>query len=135
MPSDAVQASDFFECTQCGRCCKGFGGTYIGAADIAAIAEFLKISPRTVREKFCVLSGDRHVLTQRADGYCVFWEQNCTIHPVKPLMCRRWPFIPSLLVDIANWRIMADSCPGIRPDVNTETLRDYAFSVIGSVRK
>jgi hypothetical protein len=28
-------------------------------------------------------------------------------------MCRRWPFIESVLRDVANWRIMASMCPGI----------------------
>ena len=32
-------------------------------------------------------------------------------------MCRQWPFIESVLVDINNWRIMAGLCPGICTDV------------------
>jgi hypothetical protein len=28
-------------------------------------------------------------------------------------MCRRWPFIESVLRDVANWRIMASMCPGM----------------------
>jgi hypothetical protein len=31
-------------------------------------------------------------------------------------MCRRWPFIDSVLKDVANWRIMASMCPGIWAD-------------------
>ena len=42
-----------------------------------------------------------------------FWDRICTIHPVKPQMCRRWPFIESVLRDVANWRIMASMCPGM----------------------
>jgi Fe-S-cluster containining protein len=130
MPSDPVDVSDFFQCTQCGICCKGYGGTYVDEPDIAAIADYLTLPIKIVREKCCAPSGKRLVLAQRNDGYCIFWEQLCTIHPVKPLMCRRWPFIPSLLVDITNWQIMADSCPGIRPDVNLDALYMYAHAVI-----
>ena len=38
-------------------------------------------------------------------------------------MCRRWPFIDALMVDIRNWYAMAASCPGMRTDVDDETLR------------
>jgi uncharacterized protein len=125
------EASDFFECTQCGTCCKGYGGTYVGSREIAAMADYLKMPAHIVKERFCTPSGNQTVLTQRADGYCIFWDQNCTIHPVKPLMCRRWPFIPSLLVDAVNWRIMAVSCPGIRREIDVEALLNYTRAVIG----
>ncbi|MBI5063840.1 MAG: YkgJ family cysteine cluster protein [Desulfatitalea sp.] len=118
-------ASDFFECTQCGQCCKGYGGTYVSDADIAAIAQFLGLSIASVRNRNCVLSGGKSLLAQRPDGYCIFFGQNCGIHPVKPRMCRRWPFIPGVLVDVGNWRAMADSCPGIRADVDERALRHY----------
>jgi hypothetical protein len=40
-------------------------------------------------------------------------------------MCRKWPFIESILVDAKNWLIMADSCPGIHADVPADKLRKY----------
>ncbi|RJQ70935.1 MAG: YkgJ family cysteine cluster protein [Desulfobacteraceae bacterium] len=135
MSSDRRHASDFFQCTQCGHCCSGYGGTFVGERDIEAIAEYLGLPAKEVRERFCVLSANRSVLAQGADGYCIFWEKICTIHPVKPLMCRRWPFIPSLLVDVTNWQIMADSCPGIHRGVDTKALLAYAHAVIGSTPK
>jgi hypothetical protein len=124
MPCSA-SASDFFACTQCGQCCKGYGGTYVSNADIAAIALFLGISSATFRQRNCSLSGGKPLLAQRPDGYCIFFEHNCSIHPVKPRMCRRWPFIPAVLADVDNWRAMADSCPGIRVDVDLNELRLY----------
>jgi uncharacterized protein len=128
MPSD--RASDFFECEQCGVCCKGYGGTCVDAQDIAAIADYLKVPADTVRQRYCVLSGTKQVLVQRDDGYCIFYDEKCTIHPVKPLMCRRWPFIHSLLVDAINWQIMAVSCPGMRRDINVDALLLYTRKVI-----
>ena len=117
-------ASDdkLFECTQCGECCKGFGGTYVTEADLEAISRFIGVSPTVVAETYCSPSGNKRVLAQRPDGYCIFWDHNCTIHPVKPKMCRQWPFIDSLRVDIANWRIMASVCPGMRNDMDDQTL-------------
>ena len=123
MPSDILTAEDMFECTQCGVCCKGFGGTYVTDEDIEAIAGYLKISSDSFRQRYCTPSGPRLVLGQQENGYCLFFDQNCTIHPVKPRMCRMWPFIPSLLVDITNWNIMAGSCPGMKQDLNEEAMK------------
>jgi Fe-S-cluster containining protein len=135
MRSEPISESKFFTCAQCGVCCKGFGGTYVSEADIAAIAAFLRVPAATVRQKYCVLSGSKPLLVQRDDGYCVFWEKGCTIHPVKPLMCRRWPFIPSLLVDIGNWQIMADSCPGMLKDADTTALIAHVTRIVEESRR
>ncbi|KPJ76792.1 MAG: Fe-S oxidoreductase [Deltaproteobacteria bacterium SG8_13] len=115
-PDEAV--SDIFECRRCGDCCRGYGGTVVDQADIRAIAAYLDMTPERIRSRYCVLSGTRPVLTQQPNGYCAFWDRLCTIHPVKPRMCRDWPFIRSVLVDVANWRIMAGLCPGIRTDIS-----------------
>ncbi len=118
MPSDCR----LFACTQCGDCCKGFGGTYVGEADIHAIAAFIGVPVDEFKRAYCVPSGRRRVLVQGPAGYCIFHDGNCTIHPVKPKMCRRWPFIPALLEDIGNWRAMAGVCPGMRTDMDDAQL-------------
>lgn len=116
--------SDLFTCMQCGDCCKGFGGTYLSETDVSAIAAFLGVSESELLDTYCVWSGKRPVLAQRSDGYCIFFDCNCSIHPVKPQMCRKWPFIESVLVDPINWQIMADRCPGMRRDVQpSEVIR------------
>ena len=120
-----ISSKDLFACTQCGQCCKGFGGTYVTQEDQAAIAAFLEVPPADFQSGYCVPSGRKVVLAQDSQGYCIFYrDQNhsCSIHPVKPRMCRRWPFIDALLVDIGNWYAMADSCPGMRIDVDTPAL-------------
>ena len=116
--------SDLFTCKQCGDCCKGFGGTYLAETDISAISAYLGVSASELLDKYCVLSGNRPVLAQGSDGYCIFFSRNCSIHPVKPQMCRKWPFIESVLVDPINWQIMADRCPGMRRDAQpSEVIR------------
>ena len=114
MPSDLEDREAPFECRKCGDCCKGYGGTYVSEQDIEAISRYIETNPRQFTAEYCDFSGTKPVLRQRKDGYCIFWDQLCTIHPVKPKMCRRWPFLESILVDSDNWQIMADSCPGIR---------------------
>ena len=117
MSSVQPTPDDVFTCLRCGDCCRGYGGTFVSRADMEAIAAFIHADPRTFAEHYCRLSGGKPVLAQRADGYCVFWDRACTIHPVKPRMCRRWPFIESILVDPANWLAMAGSCPGMRTGI------------------
>jgi hypothetical protein len=112
-----------FECRLCGECCRGYGGTYLGPEDIRAIAAFVGVDPAAFLTEYCRLSGGRPLLAQKADGYCVFWDTLCTIHPVKPRMCRRWPFIASVLAAPENWLIMAGACPGMRTDLPLAEVR------------
>ncbi len=112
-----------FQCTQCGDCCKGYGGTFVTEDDIRAIAEYLQIPPDQFIETYCDFSGDRPILAQQKNGYCVFWDELCKIHPVKPRMCKAWPYIESVLIDVTNWHIMAGSCPGMRTDVSDDRIR------------
>jgi Fe-S-cluster containining protein len=111
-----------FECTQCGDCCKGYGGTYLAEEDIIKIAAYIDIDIEEFKRRYCVLSGIRPVLAQQENGYCIFFDQNCSIHAVKPRMCRQWPFIQSLMVDIANWHIMAGVCPGMNNNMDDQHL-------------
>ncbi len=124
MPSDPrSDASRIFQCRQCGDCCRGYGGTCLTDADIRAISRFIDENADDFVRKYCRFSGDRPILAQGGDGYCVFWDEVCVIHPVKPRMCREWPFIRSVLTDVANWRIMAGSCPGMRTDISDEAIQ------------
>lgn len=109
-----ILPEDIFQCDMCGDCCKGFGGTYVTQEEIEAISRFLNIEPSFFIEKYCQKNRTGMVLSQKDDGYCIFWDKKCTIHPVKPHMCKAWPFIEAVVKDISNWRIMAVMCPGIR---------------------
>lgn len=126
MPSEAqteVAPEDLFVCRQCGDCCRGYGGTFLGPRDIDAIAAFIGSSPENVVKNCCTLSGGKPLLAQKSDGYCIFWEEQCTIHPVKPRMCRQWPFIESVLVDPGNWEAMAGACPGMNTGFSHEQVK------------
>ncbi len=132
MPSDIIDSKLLFECTQCGECCKGYGGTYVTHNDIERISRHIDGDPAKFVQQFCNLSGKRPVLAQREDKYCIFWDQFCTIHPVKPLMCRKWPFLESILVDPANWLIMSKSCPGIHTEVDPNVLIRFVRLMVSS---
>lgn len=124
MDSKSYTASDIFSCKQCGDCCEGYGGTYVTKKDIQNISEYIGQNPDSFIEKYCDISGGRPVLTRGKDGKCVFFDKLCTIHPVKPRMCRAWPFIKNVLADIKNWDIMSSVCPGIRTDIPDEIITE-----------
>ncbi|CAB5088673.1 hypothetical protein D3OALGA1CA_756 [Olavius algarvensis associated proteobacterium Delta 3] len=117
-----MASSDLFDCRMCGDCCRGYGGTYLTRRDITAISGFIKLDAIRFQDIYCALSGGRPVLAQRDDGYCVFWDGKCRIHPVKPRMCRAWPFIEAIVTDVNNWYSMAGSCPGMRTDAPPEEI-------------
>jgi len=129
MPSE-LTPEKLFECQMCGDCCRGYGGTYVSTSDIQAIAAYLQIDPADFKKRYCRRSGLRYVITQSDSGYCIFWDQLCRIHPVKPRMCRNWPFIEAVLKDVANWRIMGASCPGIRTDLSDEIIHEAIARLI-----
>ena len=103
-------------------------------ADIEAISRYVGTDSRKFVTEFCQQSGNRPLLAQRSDGYCIFWDKLCTIHPVKPLMCRQWPFLKSLLVDSKNWQVMANSCPGIRKNVAVRTLEKCVKKILAEAQ-
>jgi len=120
-----------FECSMCGDCCRGFGGTYVSEEDITAISEYIGVLRDRFVRAYCSLSGGKPVLAQGDNGRCIFWDKVCTIHPVKPRMCRQWPFIPAILVDVLNWRIMAASCKGMRTDLSDAEIAACVKSKLG----
>ena len=128
--SDTIRTDQIFICQKCGECCRGYGGTFVSQKDIANISEYLNIEPDRFVGDFCQLSGDKPLLAQRQNGYCIFWDKLCTIHPVKPKLCKEWPFIKSLLVDVNNWQIIASTCPGIRTDLPDQLIIDIVSTVL-----
>jgi len=141
MPCDATKAclyrgEEIFSCTQCGDCCKGYGGTYISRADVNSIATYIGMGPEQFEHTYCAASGGRWVLAQQENGFCVFWQDRmCGIHPVKPKMCKAWPFIRNLLVDPGNWEKMASMCPGIRKGVPSEVVQKCVETMLGGSKK
>ena len=106
-----------FQCIRCGDCCRGYGGTFVSREDIERIAAYVGMDVKTFVESNCRFSGGKPLLAQGADGFCVFYTDRCAIHSVKPRMCRAWPYLDSVLIDVRNWQMMASVCPGMRTDL------------------
>jgi Fe-S-cluster containining protein len=122
--------SDFFECQKCGDCCKGYGGAFVSDYDIERISRFLNIDQGFFLSEYCDWSGKRPMIKTAESGYCIFWDALCTIHEVKPRMCKIWPFIESILVDTSNWSIIKSMCPGVRDNGNLDGLVECVRSVL-----
>lgn len=130
MSSNAITAADLFSCRRCGSCCQGYGGTYLTDAEIENICRYLGLDRDRFIGNYCQFSGSRPLVAQGKDGYCIFWDQLCTIHPVKPQLCQKWPFIESILVDVRNWQIIADSCPGMCTDFSDDQIQTCVRNVL-----
>ena len=125
-------SSVLFECEQCGECCSGIGGTYVDDKKIKEIADFLKISKNELKEKYLTLSSEnRYMIACGSDKKCIFFKENCTIHPVKPRMCREWPFIPAVVNEPENWEYMSQACPGIN---NKADITDVKKATVESLK-
>ncbi|PID77977.1 MAG: zinc/iron-chelating domain-containing protein [Deltaproteobacteria bacterium] len=128
-------SSLFFECTQCGICCQGHGGTYVNEEKIQEIADYLNISTEELKERYLTLSSSRkYMIATKEDGKCIFFMKNCTIHPVKPRMCREWPFLPAVIKVPENWEYMADACPGIKTNIDKKKLREFILKNLKQTR-
>jgi Fe-S-cluster containining protein len=120
--SEALNPAAFFDCQKCGQCCKGFGGTFVTDRDVENISGFIGVEQDYFLSHYCHLSGGRPLIRTQESGYCVFWDELCTIHEVKPRMCKIWPFIESVLVDPSNWTSIQSVCPGVREKANLQDL-------------
>ena len=69
-----------------------------------------------------------------ADGVCVFLMAGglCRVHPVKPFICRQWPFLPAILMDPDELEHAKGACPGINPACSHE---DFVEAALGQGTK
>jgi len=118
-----------FDCRQCGDCCQGRGGIFVRPEEVEEMAALLKMSPEEFYARFVEVSSQGPHLTT-VNGFCVFLEDNhCRVHPVKPFICRQWPFLPALLVDPEELEGAKGACPGIDPGCSHEDFVDAAMGL------
>jgi len=105
-----------FTCTRCGACCTGAPGRVrVTETELREAARWLGRAFGKLLET-AVRSGEAggFLLRESPNGDCVFFEENrCSIHPVKPGQCRRYPFWFRNVRSGDAWRRTVDECPGI----------------------
>ena len=106
-----------FECRRCGHCCHGAGGIVLTARDRARLAAHLGMSEEAFTAAHASRAGDKFHLGVRKDGFCVFFQEGCAVHPARPDICRAWPYFRGNLLDAVSWELSHEYCAGINPDV------------------
>ena len=121
-----------FQCQQCGDCCAGRGGIFVKPGEVEAMAALLEIPVAEFRRRYVEASAMGPRLTV-ADGACVFLMAGnyCRVHPVKPLICRQWPFLAALLAHPDELEHAKTACPGINPACTHE---DFVKEALGRAR-
>ncbi len=105
-----------FDCQQCGECCRGEKGILVTPAEVADMAANLGLSPEDFVTRYVV---ETPLGPQLASPYgrCIMQEETlCRVHPVKPRICREWPFIRALLDHADEFEAAKGACPGLAAD-------------------
>jgi uncharacterized protein len=103
-----------FECSLCGKCCNGAPGIIIVLEnEIKLIADFLEIEKDLFIERCLYAYLDGFSIREDNTGRCIFYENGCSIYPVRPLQCRTFPFWFINLRSERSWIEVLKSCPGI----------------------
>jgi Fe-S-cluster containining protein len=106
-----------FDCRMCGECCLGKGGIVVGPRDLSRLCRHLHLEA----EKFIALYAHRQngkiTIRSGPDNSCIFFlpGTGCSIHVVKPDVCRAWPFFRGNMVDEGSLTMAKEFCPGINP--------------------
>jgi Fe-S-cluster containining protein len=117
-----------FQCQQCGDCCVGLGGIFVRPDEVKAMAALLALPVAEFSQRFVEASPMGPRLTV-ANGVCVFLMAGglCRVHPVKPFICRQWPFLPALLLDPDELEHAKGACPGLNPACTHHDFREAAL--------
>ena len=115
-----------FQCQRCASCCRAQqGSTSLTRPDVARISAHLALPEAVFITDYCYIR-ERHIYSdsgtldviiselclRRHGADCLLLDVNvCTVEPVKPLMCKAYPFIES--VDhILAYKATAAYCRG-----------------------
>lgn len=118
-----------FSCTQCGDCCRIEGHVWVDGSEIEALACFLGLDLDTFGRRYLRRVDNRLSLLERANHDCVFWEDGCSVYPVRPRQCRTFPFWSEHLASPESWRATRVACEGI------DEGRRYTAAEIDALRR
>jgi Fe-S-cluster containining protein len=103
-----------FECLRCGACCTGDPGiVYADKNEALRIAEYLSIEFSLFAEAYLYPIREGYGIREHSDGRCFFYDNGCTVYPVRPRQCRTYPFWFENLRSVKNWKRISEACPGI----------------------
>jgi Fe-S-cluster containining protein len=152
-----------FECTKCGACCRNeYLLVTVTGSDIVNIAAVLGLGPDELLKAldFYIVSDSVSTpvgleripsvateqglafiaLKKMENGDCIFLKEDlCMIHPVRPLVCRAFPFVFTESKGQRNWGLSAkkEICPGlgIGPRMSKATMDGIAETILPRIRE
>lgn len=108
----------------CIRCCDRPGYVYLTETNLHEMAAHLGMTVDDFEQRY--VRRYKHFLRLRSRVGCHFLTPDgCSVHPVKPLQCRTYPYWPSITADATTWRDERQNCPGIGKGelIQIETVR------------
>jgi len=109
--------STVFHCRQCGECCQGRGGILPSPVERELIAQYLQMPLDELIRDYLEPTPLGLAIKNKPGGGCIFLEEKrCRIHPVKPRICRDWPFLPALLLHEDEFTAAKTACAGLQPE-------------------
>lgn len=103
-----------FECHRCGHCCTFPGGVvYATEKEFRTIAAHLNLTFEAFLETYTENSDGYVTLKSPNDGPCIFYDNGCSIYPVRPTQCRTFPFWPDILKSQKRWDNESELCCGM----------------------
>jgi Fe-S-cluster containining protein len=121
-----------FECQPgCINCCTQSGHVYLTEEDIDRISAYLNLDRAVFEQRYVYRTKNRVRLTIPRTHWCHFLTPTgCTIHAVKPIQCRTFPYWPEHVSNRSSWKDLREYCPGIGvgPLVEIRTVRETAQS-------
>jgi uncharacterized protein len=104
-----------FECQPgCTACCDQQGFVYLTENDVTRIAAHLNMSEAEFERRYIYRTKNLLRLRVPKMSQCYFLRDGgCSIHVVKPVQCRAFPYWPELVDDTKEWFKTAAYCPGI----------------------
>jgi Fe-S-cluster containining protein len=105
------------------------GEVFLSEGDLVRIARHISVEVVEFEEKYVHRTKSSLRLRKPSDRQCLFHrEGRCSIHPVKPVQCRVFPFWPEIIESSEAWEETAKRCPGMNqgPLVQIETAREIS---------
>lgn len=105
-----------FECQPgCVRCCDTRGFVYITEQDLLRIAAHLDMDAAEFERRYVYRTTHSLRLRKPRNSQCHFLTaEGCSVHTVKPVQCRTYPFWPEYVEQRDLWEYEGKRrCPGI----------------------
>jgi uncharacterized protein len=104
-----------FQCQPgCTSCCEQQGFVYLTESDLDRIADYVGMTVPEFEKRFVYRTKNLRRLRVPRLQQCHFLRDGgCSIHAVKPVQCRLFPFWPELVGSKREWKKTAAWCPGV----------------------